>query len=219
MDSNIISRLDDIGIASHAMETFWEIAKYLFRKTDKIINKTKSVAVKEVMREISVNNGTNDSSQEIITNLQFRGERILLPEFITELFNNPVFRVFILFLVAYIANKNPAAALLMSIAFMVTMNVVNRQEVEESFLDIIDTFTGGETGAACDGVSIDSCKSKWTNFNQENADSECGDLHKCCDCLAPTKPELVPTMCQAKEGGGYRVSSSNGDQGVACAEH
>ena len=142
-----------------------------------------------------------------------------LPEFITELFNNPVFRVFILFLVAYIANKNPAAALLMSIAFMVTMNVVNRQEVEESFLDIIDTFTGGETGAACDGVSIDSCKSKWTNFNQENADSECGDLHKCCDCLAPTKPELVPTMCQAKEGGGYRVSSSNGEQGVACAEH
>ena len=84
IEANISPGLQGLSQVS-TLDIADEIAKYLFRKTDKIINKTKSVAVKEVMREISVNNGTNDSSQEIITNLQFRGERILLPEFITKL--------------------------------------------------------------------------------------------------------------------------------------
>lgn len=59
------------------------IAKFLHRKTDEIVNKHKRQAAAEVMRDLT----TNNSSQEIITSLQFRGERILLPEIITKMTN------------------------------------------------------------------------------------------------------------------------------------
>jgi ribosomal protein S6--L-glutamate ligase len=54
-----------------------EIAKFLHRKTDDIVNSHKKQEVSEVMKEISISNGT---SQEIITPLTFRGDRIILPD-------------------------------------------------------------------------------------------------------------------------------------------
>lgn len=59
-----------------------EMAKYFHRKTDQIINRTKEKDANKVMKEIK---GEENGEQEIITDLQFRGERILLPSIVTKI--------------------------------------------------------------------------------------------------------------------------------------
>lgn len=116
-----------------------------------------------------------------------------LPDVVSDLFNNPIFRVFVLFLVAYIANKNPAVALLVSIAFVVTLNVINRQEAEEGFLDVIDTFNGGSerfsNGAAaspaCSAVGGDEWQTTCMEEMEKNqSDRNTNTMSNCCNCGA-----------------------------------
>ncbi|MEK6969936.1 MAG: RimK family alpha-L-glutamate ligase [Nanoarchaeota archaeon] len=57
-----------------------EIAKFLSRRTEEIISATKKTVTSEVMKEL-----TAEAKQEVITNLTFRGERILLPEWATKM--------------------------------------------------------------------------------------------------------------------------------------
>jgi ribosomal protein S6--L-glutamate ligase len=53
-----------------------QMAKFFHYKTNEVLTKSKKIVAKEVMKEIS---GADSSVQEIISELQFRGERILLP--------------------------------------------------------------------------------------------------------------------------------------------
>lgn len=57
-----------------------KIARFLHQKTRDFVNKRKKSQSAEIMREIS----QIGQGKEIITNLDFRGERILLPEVITK---------------------------------------------------------------------------------------------------------------------------------------
>lgn len=61
-----------------------------------------------------------------------------LPVFIKNAFENPMFRVAILSLVVYRGNKNPTEALMIAVAFTVTMNALNEQKTKESFADIVN---------------------------------------------------------------------------------
>ena len=56
-----------------------KIAQYLHKKTRDFVDKRKHAQGREIMNEISANH-----QKEIITNLDFRGERILLPKLITK---------------------------------------------------------------------------------------------------------------------------------------
>lgn len=109
-----------------------------------------------------------------------------LPDVVMDLFNNPIFRVFVLFLVAYIANKNPAIALLVAIAFVVTLNVINRQEAEEGFLDVIDTFNSGKKEnfkSACDSLGTNwGPKCQATFAKEDRTPAENDKLTECCNC-------------------------------------
>ncbi len=60
-----------------------QIARFLCRKTEERLNAGKKTASENVMKELTETDP--ESSQEIITPLQFRGERILLPEWITRI--------------------------------------------------------------------------------------------------------------------------------------
>jgi hypothetical protein len=63
-----------------------EIAKHLFLETEAIVKKKKRVEEKRAMEEMKLDDlSERMPQQEIITNLQFRGERILLPEVVTKL--------------------------------------------------------------------------------------------------------------------------------------
>lgn len=113
-----------------------------------------------------------------------------VPQVISDLFSNPIFRVFVLFLVAYISNKNPSVALLVSIAFVVTLNVINRQEAEEGFLDVIDTFNTGverfqDNSPECP-ASIGGDE-RWQTKCRQMLDDPKADqskLNSCCNCAA-----------------------------------
>jgi len=60
--------------------------------------------------------------------------RMKLPKYIEDLFNNPLFKVFFLFLiVGYNINKAPHVALIIAIAFVFTLEYVNHNMIRENF--------------------------------------------------------------------------------------
>jgi len=59
-----------------------EIARFLFKKTEMVVGLNKEVKKTEVMKEITFD---IEGGEEIITSLNFRGERILLPELVTKM--------------------------------------------------------------------------------------------------------------------------------------
>ncbi len=61
------------------------IAHFLFTKTEAALLGKKVSEEKKVLKEVAVELGNNEPQQEIVSLLQFRGERILLPEFVTKL--------------------------------------------------------------------------------------------------------------------------------------
>lgn len=61
-----------------------EIARFLYRKTKEAVSQTTNNAAADVLREISLDLATSNM-QQIVTSLNFRGERILLPEVVTKM--------------------------------------------------------------------------------------------------------------------------------------
>ncbi len=59
-----------------------KIAKYLYKKTKKVVNTRADKGAKEIIQEVDVE---KNGKKEIIINLDFRGERILMPEIATKI--------------------------------------------------------------------------------------------------------------------------------------
>ncbi len=55
-----------------------EIAKFLYRKTQEVVNKHRNIEAHNVMRQMEASNG--GAPQQILCELTFRGDRIILPE-------------------------------------------------------------------------------------------------------------------------------------------
>ncbi len=70
-----LSQISTIDIAN-------EIAKYLHRRTEQVADEDKKKLTQKVIKDIIQD---EKAVQEIITNLQFRGNRILLPEIVSKL--------------------------------------------------------------------------------------------------------------------------------------
>lgn len=60
-----------------------KIAKYLYEKTKEFTEKGAKKGAGEIIKEIGVEKGAKE--QQIVTNLDFRGERILLPKLVTNM--------------------------------------------------------------------------------------------------------------------------------------
>ena len=61
-----------------------------------------------------------------------------LPGFVRKLFENAIFRILILSLVAYGGNKNPQVAIVIAIAFIISMNYIRENDFIENFADDFD---------------------------------------------------------------------------------
>lgn len=59
-----------------------------------------------------------------------------LPDYIMNLFENPFFRLLVLFLIAFTASKDTKAALLVSLVFLISMNLVSEKKMAEGFMSI-----------------------------------------------------------------------------------
>jgi hypothetical protein len=53
-----------------------------------------------------------------------------LPSFIAKLFENPVFRLVVIAYIIYRGNKDPQLSLMIAAAFLITMHMINKQQVE-----------------------------------------------------------------------------------------
>ncbi|MBW2983071.1 hypothetical protein KY327_02095, partial [Candidatus Woesearchaeota archaeon] len=61
------------------------IARYLYDKTKELSDSRKDRQTKEIMADLNSDNGNSGREQELITQLDFRGARILLPELVSKL--------------------------------------------------------------------------------------------------------------------------------------
>ena len=57
-----------------------------------------------------------------------------LPSFLARLFESSLFRLVFLFLLAWIASRDAQVALLVAVAFVITMNVLSEQRMVEGFI-------------------------------------------------------------------------------------
>jgi ribosomal protein S6--L-glutamate ligase len=69
-----IQKVSTINIAD-------QIAKHFFYQTEKVVSKGKRVQAKQVMQEIKAE---SDGTQEILSELKFRGDRIFLPDLVNK---------------------------------------------------------------------------------------------------------------------------------------
>jgi hypothetical protein len=69
-----------------------------------------------------------------------------LPEPIANLMDYTIVRIIILFLIAYMANTNPTAALMIAIAFLVSMNTLTNLDRDKKGVAEAPTYLLNETG-------------------------------------------------------------------------
>ena len=106
-----------------------------------------------------------------------------LPKFMMDLFQNPIFRVGILFLVLVRGYKDPQFSLIVSVAFVLIMNTVNEQLFKETFVDthINEYFSQSDNKAIeteCSDLqhkihNIDTCIA---SCNNETSEEHCSKL-------------------------------------------
>lgn len=63
-----------------------------------------------------------------------------LPGFVVKLFDNAIFRILVLSLIVYKGNRDPKFAIMIAVAFTVTMNTIAKQQFMEGFADDTDTL-------------------------------------------------------------------------------
>ena len=71
-----------------------------------------------------------------------------LPGFVVKLFDNAIFRILVLSLIVYKGNRDPKFAIMIAVAFTVTMNTIAKQQFMEGFADSTtdtDTLPEGTT--------------------------------------------------------------------------
>ena len=64
-----------------------------------------------------------------------------LPRSIARLFDNPVFRVIVLFLVAFMASKNKSVALIAAVGLVVSFQTLNRHKMNDQLVNAIEEET------------------------------------------------------------------------------
>jgi hypothetical protein len=59
-----------------------------------------------------------------------------LPPFIQKLFTNTIFRICVLFLVVVSGNKDPKTAIMIAVAFVLTLDYIYAQQAKEAFRNV-----------------------------------------------------------------------------------
>jgi len=58
-----------------------------------------------------------------------------LPQFVVNLFDNPIFRLIVLSLIVYKGNKDPKFSIMIAVVFTMTLNIINKQTFLEGFAE------------------------------------------------------------------------------------
>jgi len=75
-----------------------------------------------------------------------------LPTFVKDLFKNTLFRILILFLVVVRGNKDPKMAIMISVAFVLTLDYVYVRDAKETFQRLEDSVEEGMEDSVEEGM-------------------------------------------------------------------
>lgn len=94
-----------------------------------------------------------------------------LPEYIARLFDNMWFKLLILFLIAYSAQRNPTIAIIAAIGLMVTLQVLNRYKFNEMLMGYIKAKEHMQANLAESAQRLDNNTQMELNYipNEETA--------------------------------------------------
>ena len=60
-----------------------------------------------------------------------------LPEYIARLFDNPLFKLLIFFLIAYSSKKNPTVAIIAAVGLMVSLHTLQRYDINRRMVSLV----------------------------------------------------------------------------------
>jgi hypothetical protein len=60
-----------------------------------------------------------------------------LPPYILKLFDNPLFKLLIFFLIAYTAKKNPTVAIIAAVGLMVSIHALNKLKIDQAMMSLV----------------------------------------------------------------------------------
>ena len=93
-----------------------------------------------------------------------------LPSFIAKLFENPVFRLVVIAYIIYRGNKDPRLSLMIAAAFLITMHMINKQQIESLSGEICDV----------DGTEV-PCKKIRQVCEVDGTEVPCKEIRQYCE--------------------------------------
>ena len=79
-----------------------------------------------------------------------------LPKFMVKLFENPIFKIVILSLIVYNGNRDPKFAIMIGVAFTVTLNMISNQKFLEGFEDNQENFSDSMSDLSLDSDDLEN---------------------------------------------------------------
>lgn len=134
-----------------------------------------------------------------------------LPPYILRIFDNIWFQLLVFFLIAYMANKNPAVAIIAAIALMVTIFALNRLKINESFAAMLMDNREGMLNVMKDNMSLMDMKNKMENHMTQPTDH---DTYPYAD--QKTAMEEIPENSMHDIGKEMKNAPREGQLGVDC---
>ena len=87
-----------------------------------------------------------------------------LPDSLKNLFNNPLFRAVVLFLIAYLSSKNFQSSIVITVIFLVTMNILHTTKVLDGFTNYENFSINGPPVASCSAYNNEAINLHGTAF-------------------------------------------------------
>ena len=132
----------------------------------------------------------------ILSGLYAAQIRPTLPTVVMDLFQNPIFRVLILFLVVLRSYKDPQFSLIIAVSFLLIMNIVNEQLFKDTFTNINIQESNVET--LCSDINLNKNKIIKCINNIDNYASNFEDKEKNLDklqCMNVNTSNILRDTC------------------------
>lgn len=100
--------------------------------------------------------------------------RPTLPKVIVMLFENPIFRIFILSLIVYRGNKDPRFSLIVATGFTIIMDIISKKKIFDTFANVDDT-ADDDMGDAADDDMGDAAGDDMGDAVDDNMDNTMDD--------------------------------------------
>jgi hypothetical protein len=107
-----------------------------------------------------------------------------VPDFVKDLFNNTIFRIFILFIVVVRGNKDPKMAIMIAIAFVLTLDYIYAKSAKETFKAV---------ESMCDSFP---CENRITEPMCDSFPCENRITESMCDSF-PCENRITESMCDS----------------------